>query len=307
LSSKWQYENSVSGDIRKMNPFKGCLDLPITLLKLSPEVQWLITFLALVIKPAYMILSLLLIIWLWRAAEPSLRLIRWALILFLGGEIFCALNYLLTNSRSDILEILHSLGMVGMSMLLPWGFLLLLDDRLIHFSDKKSKCELINLCGSCWKFTEAACKFKQLSWFAIPAVAAVALVPLPAPINSSHVVTMVLGNESHFLLSPLLQWLEFRVFPLLACLFMLVSLFFLTGNMTGLKKAQGLFFMGFGFMMYSLLKFLFNSGFAGLPHWANFWEEITELMMVVGLVIFLGLFRKQLHLTLPWSKTGQEM
>jgi hypothetical protein len=290
-----------------MNPFKGCLDLPTTLLKLSPEVQWLITFLALAIKPAYMILSLLLIIWLWRTAEPSLRLIRWALIFFLGGEMFCALNYLLTNSRSDILEILHSLGMVGMSMLLPWGFLLLLDDRIIHFSNKNSKCELINLCGSCWKFTNEACKFKQLSWFAIPAVAAVALLPLPAPINSSHVVTMVLGNESHFVLSPLLQWLEFRVFPLLAFLFILVSQLVLTRNMTGLKKAQGLFFIGFGFLLYSLLKFLLNRGFAGLPQWANFWEEITELMMVVGLTIFLGLFRKQLHLTLPWSKTGQEM
>ncbi|MCJ7526368.1 MAG: hypothetical protein MUP71_14280 [Candidatus Aminicenantes bacterium] len=290
-----------------MIPFKGCLDLPMIHLKLNPGMQWVITFLAVVIKPTYMILSLLLIIWLWRAPEPSLRLLRWALIFFLSGEMFCALNYLLTNSQSDLLEILHSLGMVGMSMLLPWGFLLLLDDRIIHFSNKNSKCELIKLCDSCWKFTDAACKFKQLSWFAIPAVAAVALLPLPAPINSSHVVTWVLGNESHFVLSPLLQWLEFRIFPLLACFFMLVSLFFLTGNMTGLKKAQGLFFMGFGFMLYSLLKFLLNSGFAGLPQWANFWEEITELMMVVGLAIFLGLFHRQLHLTLPWSKTDQEM
>jgi hypothetical protein len=289
-----------------MNPFNGNLELPITQLKLSLGTQWLTTFLAVAVKPAYMILSLLIIIWLWRTSEPSLRLIRWALILFLGGEMFCALNYLLANSQSDLLEILHSLGMVGMSMFLPWGFLLLIDDRLIHFSVKNSKCEWIKFCGSCWKFTEATCKFKQLSWFVIPAIAAVALLPLPAPISSSHMVTWVLGNESHFVLSPLMQWLEFRIFPLLACLFILVSLFFMTGNMAGLKKAQGFFFLGFGFMMYSLLRFFLNSGFAGLPQWSNFWEEMTELMMVMGLAIFLRLFRKQLNLPLPWSKTNQE-
>jgi hypothetical protein len=181
-----------------MNPFNGNLELPITQLKLSLGTQWLTTFLAVAVKPAYMILSLLIIIWLWRTSEPSLRLIRWALILFLGGEMFCALNYLLANSQSDLLEILHSLGMVGMSMFLPWGFLLLIDDRLIHFSVKNSKCEWIKFCGSCWKFTEATCKFKQLSWFVIPAIAAVALLPLPAPISSSHMAINAMAGISNF-------------------------------------------------------------------------------------------------------------
>ena len=52
--------------------------------------QWIVIVTAFGIKPAYMLISLGLIVWLWRSVASDLSALSWGLILFLAGESACA-------------------------------------------------------------------------------------------------------------------------------------------------------------------------------------------------------------------------
>ena len=64
------------------------------------------------IKPTYSVLSLVLIIILWRCRAPDLTALRWSMIFFFVGENFCAANYVLFHETSYLFEYLHSFGML---------------------------------------------------------------------------------------------------------------------------------------------------------------------------------------------------
>ena len=59
--------------------------------------QWIAVVSAFVIKPTYMLLAFILIIFLRNRNFADLATLRWGLIAFLVGELFCAGNYLLFN------------------------------------------------------------------------------------------------------------------------------------------------------------------------------------------------------------------
>lgn len=258
--------------------------------------QWVVLLSGLVIKPAYMVLSLALIILLWRQKVRAMVLIRWALVTFLLGEAFCAANYLLIGGENEALEILHGLGMVGLSAFLPWGMFTLLDQYILHFSEDKANCALLRLCGQCWKQNNVSCGLKQLFLFLAPALAVIALMPLTAPLKPSHFTMTVFDVETQFnFFIRVLQW-ELRLYPIMASLLMISSLVLLRGGRKSIQTAQVPFFAGLGFMLYSLFRFFLLYSYDCLPHWANFWEEITELIMTIGLGIFFIIFRRQLGL-----------
>ena len=54
--------------------------------------QWLVVITAFGVKPAYMLLSLAWIVWLWRRQAADLVALRWGLAFYLGGEIASAVN-----------------------------------------------------------------------------------------------------------------------------------------------------------------------------------------------------------------------
>ena len=79
----------------------------------SPAWEQAIAVLAyFMIKPSYTILSLLLVILLWRSSSPDLAALRWGLIFFFLGENACAVNYAFFQEQSYLLEYMHSLGML---------------------------------------------------------------------------------------------------------------------------------------------------------------------------------------------------
>lgn len=264
-------------------------------LDVGPAVQYMILFTGFVIKPLYMLLTLVLIIMVRKNKSHFMSLIRWGLISFLAGEAFCAINYLAAGGQSDTLEILHGLGMVGLSILLPWGLYILADLKVLRFSDESANCSLIRLCGHCWKKEEVTCKLKQLFFFAAPCLALVALMPLAFPLDASYYIIPVFGVDTGFIFTPVVLWTELRLYPLLAAVLLLSSLLFLRGGMAGIKRAYAPFFTGLGFMLYSMFRFFLLAAFQNLPYWYNFWEEITELMMIAGIGLFLFLFRKRLN------------
>lgn len=263
-------------------------------LSTTPLTQWLVVITGFFIKPAYMILAFVLILLLWKHKTRCMAKIRWAMITFFLGEAFCAANYLLTGGESELLDILHGMGMVGLGVFLPWGLFNLVDEWGLHFSENTATCSLLRLCGRCWKQHDVPCGLKRLFLFTAPTLAVIALMPLAAPLKSSHYILSVFNVETHFISSTsVLQW-ELRLYPILAAVLLLSSLVFLTGGRAAVKRAQVPFFIGLGFLLYSLFRFFLVSGYDGLPHWVNFWEELTELMTIIGVYVLLIVFRGRL-------------
>ncbi len=274
-----------------------------TVLTLTPLMQGLVVVTGVFIKPAYMILALVLVFLLRKQTARYMVLIRWAMITFFLGEAFCAANYLLASGGSQILDILHGAGMVGLAVFLPWGLFTLADEQVLHFSGETSACALLRLCGQCWKQNDVPCGLKRLFLFAAPTLAVIALMPLTAPLKPSHCTLLVFGVETHFVFSTaVMQW-ELRLYPILAAVLLMGSLLFLLfsrDGRAGVKRAQVPFFTGLGFMLYSLFRFFLLYGYDSLPHWVNFWEELTELMTIIGVYVILLVFRKQLGFRL-WN------
>lgn len=279
-----------------MNIITTFSNLPVTQMEISQTAQLMTVISGFVIKPVYMILSFILILIIWKNKTRPVSLIRWSLISFFVGEAFCALNYLLTGSQSGILEILHGAGMVGFSIFLPWGAFVLIDEYVLHFSVESAPCAMAKLCGSCWKYSSVPCKLKQLFWFAAPTLAIISLMPFFMPLKPFHYIINIYATPGHFYFSSSILWIELRLYPFLAALLMLSSLFFLSGDGKSLKKSQLPFFVGTGFMSFSLLRFVLIYGFYGSPHWFSFWEELTELMIIAGLCLFFYIFRKTFDL-----------
>jgi hypothetical protein len=161
-------------------------------------------------KPVYLLLSFLLVRLLWRARATPLRLLRHGLLWFFVGETLCAVNFYL--HRPGLLfpiELLHGLGMVAMSALVPWGLWRLLDDRVLRYDDPEAGCAVQRLCGRCWKREPVRCGLHDLMYPLVVALAVVALMPLTAPLRPTMFTTEILVFYAAlgFTLYPLLRHL----------------------------------------------------------------------------------------------------
>lgn len=267
-----------------------------TVLSISLVDQFIVGFSGLFIKPMYMTLSVLLILFLRGIKSRDIVLLRWSIILFLLGEAFCAVNYIFFSGVSDLFEILHGLGMVGLGVLLPWGMFELFDERILRVTDQNHRCAFQKMCRICWKYEDVSCGLHRLFRYLAPAFAIIALLPLTAPLRPFHIVLPVFGSKAIFQFSFIVLIFEIRIYPILAFVFMFSSIFYLRGGPSEIKKAQPLFFAGLGFWLYSLFRFIMVTGYYGLPQWMNFWEELIELITIIGMGFFFIIFRRQLGL-----------
>ena len=94
-----------------------------------------------------------------------------------------------------------------------------------------------------------------------------------------------------------LQLADFRVYPMLAAVLFLVALIMLFGGGQSLRRVQLPLLAGLGFMSFSLFRFLLLEAYRTAPVWADFWEETTELLFILGLGLFLFFYRRRLGLT----------
>ena len=118
--------------------------------------QWIAVISAFVVKPTYMLLSLCLIILLRKRKFSDLGALRWGLIAFLVGELFCAVNYLLFNETSHLMEYLHSFGMVTGFGFIVFSIVEGFDKRIIKYSDIKAKCVWFSVCKKCIKVKDVS-------------------------------------------------------------------------------------------------------------------------------------------------------
>lgn len=258
-----------------------------------------------IIKPIHMLLSLLLILLLWGRRESDLRLFRWALIVFLGGETACALNYLSTDVGEILgLELAHDAGMIALGALLPWGLLRMLDERVLHFSRPGHRCSFRGLCGACGDPDPTICRLARIARWGAVGLAVVALVPLAAPLRPANQVLGVFGDWVGCVSTVHLQAFEFRLFPAVAVVLFLLAALRLRGRREDLERAQPLLFVGLGFMSFSMVRFLLVAAFEHAPGWDWWWEEATELLTVGAMALLLYQFRDTFELRWPWARPG---
>ncbi len=260
----------------------------------------------LVVKPIHMLLSLLLIILLWRRNEPDLRLFRWALIVFLAGESACALNYLFTDVGEILgLELAHDAGMIALGALLPWGFLRTVDDRVLHFSRPGHRCSFRGLCGACGDPEPAICKLARIARWAALGLALLCFIPLSAPLRPANQVLVVFGDWVGCVSTVHLQVFEFRLFPAVALVLFLMAALRLRGRRADLERAQPVLFVGLGFLSFSMVRFLLVAAYEHSPGWDWWWEEATELLTVGVMALVLYQFRDTFDLRWPWRRTTE--
>jgi len=157
--------------------------------------QWQVMLYAFGIKPLYMTLSLLLIVWIWRQKAADLTALRWGLIWFWLGETACSIDYIFYAKASHFWEYIHGFGMaVGFSFI-AYAVLEGLDQRLIKFSPGASAVRRLAVPGL-RKVRDEPCGLKRLFKFMIPALMLVSFMPLTAPFQLNAYRTELLGRPT---------------------------------------------------------------------------------------------------------------
>jgi len=243
------------------------------------------------IKPAYTLLSLALVIILWRRTAFDLAALRWGLLFFFLGENCCAINYLFFDHLSYFFEYLHSYG-----MLLAFGFITFaafegVDRRILMLSDPSRKCAAVGLCRGCVKHSHHSCGLRQMFLIIIPAAIVLALIPFCADWQSNSYNTIIFRTFYNYSHPSIQQQLEILYCPIAAIVMLTASLLvLLLKKESPLAYAKLAFAAGAGLLGFAFLRAALFRMFASEMMWAVFWEEATELLFIIGVCAVLWTF-----------------
>ncbi len=245
-----------------------------------------------VIKPLYTLLSLVIVVILWRSKSADLSALRWGLIFFFIGENFCAINYIAFKHTSYFFEYLHSFG-----MLLSFGFITYavfegIDSRMLMLSDPNKKCAALSLCRKCIKYEDVPCGLKHIFFMIIPASILLALMPLCADWHSNSYNTMIFGTFYNYSHGVIQQQFEILYCPIIAIVMLFISLLILLLKKENpLPSAKITFAAGIGPLGFGAFRMILTHTYSRNLMWSGFWEETTELIFVAGLCVVLWIFR----------------
>jgi phage shock protein E len=254
--------------------------------------QGIAVFTGFFVKPLYTVISLAIFLFLWRQSAPDLTALRWAMICFFVGENFCAANYLGCGDRSVLFEYLHSYGMVLCFGLTTYALLEGIDLRLLKLSNPESQCAALGLCRRCIKHADAPCGLRRVFQFLIPAMMTVSLAPLCADMVPNSYNTTIFGtfyNYSHPIVH---QVFEVRYLPAAAFVLLGVSLLLLRPARPDAMLWPKIFFAaGIGAMGFSFFRLFLLDCYRDNLLWFASWEEFTEMLFILGVVLVLWTFR----------------
>jgi rhodanese-related sulfurtransferase len=247
----------------------------------------------LIIKPLYTLITLILIVVLWRLKSPDVFALRWGLIFFFIGEGFCALNIIFFNHSFDLFEFFHMYGMVLSFAFVTYAILEALDLRILGYSDPKKRCAALGLCKQCIKYGEAPCGLKRTFYFLIPAFIVLSFIPLLTSTNAISYNTEVFGIFQNYSHPIIYQFFEFRYSPVYAIILFVASFFVLLLEKSHvIAVSKVLFAAGLGPLGFGFLRLVFFGVYQDNLVWFNFWEELTELVYVVGAGFVLLIFQR---------------
>jgi rhodanese-related sulfurtransferase len=257
--------------------------------------QWGAVVTGFVVKPLYTFLAFVLVVWLWRQKAADLAALRWAMLFFFVGENCCAANYLICNDRSILFEYLHSFGMVVCFALTTYALAEGIDRRLVKFSDVERKCAALGLCSRCIKYADAPCGFHRAFLFLIPAMMVICFMPLAAELLPLSYNTEILGSFYNYSHPVVHQVFETRYLPAAALVLLAISWSVLKFKGSDPVQWSKVFFAaGVGAIGFSLFRLILLHVYSDHMAWFGFWEEVTELLFVLGAGVVLWIFRQGL-------------
>ena len=289
----WQTDNTSS----MQEPTQGELTpLGDSVLVMSLFEQISAVIGGLVIKPVHMVLCLVVIWGLRREKQKDMVALRWGLFFFWLGEAFCAVNYLVFNHKSYFSEFLHGYGMVVGFAFTFYAVFEGLDKRLIQFTAKSKKCAAIELCGKCIKAQPVPCGIRRIILLILPVMMMISMLPMAARLQAIHYQTEIIGAVYTYEWPLLYQLTEARLAPMLALLLFAGAwvAMFLDRRLPVPDSARILASAGFGALSFSTLRFTLKTMFFENLIWADFWEELTELLFVMVVTAVLILFLQRL-------------
>ena len=262
----------------------------------SPFEQYAAVLTGFVLKPIYMLMSLVLVAILWRRKSPDLVALRWGLLFFFIGEFFCAVNYAICNDDSYLAEYLHSFGMLLSFGFGTYAFFEGLDLRLVKYSDPAQKCAALGLCRACIKYDSVPCGLRRVFLLLIPAHIILAFMPLTAQPQMVSYNTKIFGHFYNFSHYGIYQLFEFRYCPMLAAVLFSASflVLLLLKKRDPVPLSKILFAAGMGPFAFGVLRLILLAAWRDNLVWFGGWEEITEFMYVIGVAAMLWIFRRGL-------------
>jgi rhodanese-related sulfurtransferase len=257
--------------------------------------QWAVSATAFAVKPLYMFGSFVLIVLLWRRDAPDLRALRLAMIGFLLGEGFCAGNYLIFNEGSYLFEYLHQAGMALAFGATAYALMLAVDERVVHYGPESKRCALLPQCGQCVKLAAVPCAVRRLYLIAAAALLVCVFIPLTAGFHHESYNTEILGTPYTYIHPVVFQIYEIRYAPIMALVFFLGALLaWPLRKSDPLPAAQPLLAAGLGLFGFSLFRLVLFQLYRDDLAWFLVWEELTELIYVLGAAAVLWIFRERL-------------
>jgi rhodanese-related sulfurtransferase len=249
-----------------------------------------------IIKPIYMLLTLVVVAILWKCSAADLTALRWGMIAFFLGETACAVNYFGYKETSYLWEYLHSAGMFVSFGFLAYAILEALDDRLLGLSDPQRPCAALRLCGACAKHAAVPCGLKRTFYVLIPAVMVVAMMIPTADWRDTFYNMTIFGQPYNYGHLRVFQMVENWYCPAAGVVLLAASLvlMLLTPRNGSLHAAKIALAAGLGPLGFGLLRMLLGAAYDQNRVWVLFWEEATELLMVVGTLALLWIFRRGL-------------
>ncbi len=260
-----------------------------------PAEQWLVVLSAFGVKPAYMLLSLVLIVWLRRQRSPDLVALRWGLVIFLAGETACAVNYQLLGGTSALWDHFHNYGMAAGFSFIAFALLEGADRRLIKYSGAQDRCAALSLCRACVKYEAVPCGLRRVFHFLLAALMIVALIPLAAGPHFIAYDLGILGSRVTYTEPLASQLFEIRYCPWVSLLLLGASWFVLaTRRDDPVGPAKKLLAAAVDPLGFGLMRLFLFAVFRDDLVWFTVWEEVTELLFVAGTGAVLLIFRDSL-------------
>ena len=127
-------------------------------------------------------------------------------------------------------------------------------------------------------------------------MAVIAVLPLLVPVHANSYMTEIFGTLHQYSKDTIFQYYEFRVIPIYATICFLVAFIWQKVKLQEILPEESRIFLsaGLGGLFFSIFRLLLGSAFDWQLHYSDFWEEVTEFMLVGMVAYVLWQFRSKL-------------
>jgi rhodanese-related sulfurtransferase len=249
---------------------------------------------AFVVKPIYLLMSLIFFIFIRKMDSIFSKSLAYSLLFFFLGEMFCAVNYLFYSEHSYLFEYLHIYGMAFSFSFFAFAVLESLDKRVIQYSAIDKKCSLLGLCKSCYKYDEISCKLRSLFIFLIIVIIILSFIPIISSISPISYNASIFGSKYNYSHPTIFQMLEFKIFPLISLFFFVLTIITISIDKKNISEVSKYYFAGgIGFLGFGVFRLIFYKTFTDNLTWFVVGEEVTELLYILFIGIAVYLFKPE--------------